>query len=363
MLFQNNRGRPPFVGDGPQVYGLHGSAVFQVARAAVSESEVRATGVAAPVHVVGDDVAVVADDFFIASFLVEIHVDVAGIFGFFAEDYSLAREGDEGEFHAVGIAPLHYASVILGRQGFFPEIVETIDEIAAVLHERVARALEDFRVLIVWEHGVNPGIRVAPAPPREFVVVIAGIHGGGEGDLSDVVQALGRVGFSFGASERGQEHGSENADDANDNQQFNEREGAVGSVFHFAFHLIISTATSVPVYGQYAREFVFVTKKSGRARLRWGLGGIDLADGLAEIGFEVLVGGEVRREVGVEVQEGGYGGGHVGAAVLEGVKGEHADEFVGVGQGAKHDGESDILGVMMLAEIKKGSSPRARIGV
>src|SRR5688572_4442056 len=198
-----------------------------------------AAGATFAVHVVGDDVAVVARDFFIAGFLIEIHVDVAGVLSFFAEGDGVARERDRGELHAVRIAPLHDADVIFGGEILFPEIVETVDEVAAVFHESIAGALEDFGVLIVWEHGVNPGVGEAAAAAGEFVVVIAGIHGGGEGDLADVVEALGGVGLGFGTSESGQEHGSENADDANDDQQFDQREatiGADGSVFHFAFH-------------------------------------------------------------------------------------------------------------------------------
>jgi len=236
ILFQNHRGGAPFVGDGPEVHGLDRAAVFQVAGTAIGESEVRAAGIAASVHVVSDDVAVVAGNFFItAAFLIEIHMDVAGVFGFFAEGDGVAGERNGGELHAVRIVPLHDAGVIFRGEILFPEIVEAVDEVAAVLHEGVARALEDFRVLIIREHGVHPGVGEAAAAAGEFVIMIAGIHGGGEGDLTDVVEALGGVGFSFGASERWEKHGSENADDANNDEEFNQREGAVGSVFHFAF--------------------------------------------------------------------------------------------------------------------------------
>ena len=63
---------------------------------------------------------------------------------------------------------------------------------------------------------------------RESITVVLGVELHEQADLAQVVQATGPLRLRFGEVERGQEQGGENRDDGDDNQQFNQGEGAAG---------------------------------------------------------------------------------------------------------------------------------------
>ena len=175
-------------------------------------------------HVVCDNVAIIASGVVIPAFLIEIHVHMAGAFGLFTENDGVAGERNGGELHPVGVTPLHDQIIILRREGFLPKIIEAIDQVAAILQKTVAWAFENFGILIVGQKCVSPGVAVATSTSRQFVVMVARIHRGGDAELADVVEALRGIRLGLGPGERREKHGGKNADDADYNEHLYERE-------------------------------------------------------------------------------------------------------------------------------------------
>ena len=64
-------------------------------------------------------------------------------------------------------------------------------------------------------------------------VVVAGIHGGANGLLLEIVDAGGLAGFGFGGREGRQKQGGEDGDDGNDDEQLNQgKAGRAGGKNH-----------------------------------------------------------------------------------------------------------------------------------
>src|SRR5690606_6925145 len=62
--------------------------------------------------------------------------------------------------------------------------------------------------------------------PRVFIVVIARPKAETEVDLLEIVHAGDALGFGFGATERRQQHAGEDGDDRDDDEEFDQGEGA-----------------------------------------------------------------------------------------------------------------------------------------
>ena len=58
-----------------------------------------------------------------------------------------------------------------------------------------------------------------------ILVILVGVELAGEADLLEVVDANDLAGFLLGGAQGGQEHAGENADDCDDDEEFDQREG------------------------------------------------------------------------------------------------------------------------------------------
>jgi len=73
---------------------------------------------------------------------------------------------------------------------------------------------------------------VIAKPSREFTLVVACIHEDRQCNLTFVGLADGSLAFFLGARQRGQQQGSQDGNDGNDNEKFYESEAAASGCFH-----------------------------------------------------------------------------------------------------------------------------------
>ena len=188
----------------------------------VDEGEVVAV-VAVPVGAgVGADAGVVGDELSVLDFEGQGEVAVVGEL--------LLEEGDDGgglvdgvglgefESHAEG----EVALLLVGGGG-----AEVAALVADVLEEPSGLGGE----VVVGAGAVGAaeppalGVGIAWLAVEVGSLAVAEVGDGAEGELSEVVEAVGGLGAFAGGGEGGQEHGGEDGDDADDDEQFDEREG------------------------------------------------------------------------------------------------------------------------------------------
>lgn len=94
---------------------------------------------------------------------------------------------------------------------------------------KVGRALQDSDVRVVGEERGAPAVGLDAG--REIAAVLAGIHLEGEAQLPFLADAGDAAGRLLGASQGGEEHGCQDADDADHHEQFDQGEpvGGAGS--------------------------------------------------------------------------------------------------------------------------------------
>ena len=214
---------------------MQGASVVQEPGAAIGERVVGAAGGGGPeparVAAFLDLIGVIADA------LAEVHVLVQGGGDFFAENNGLGGLTDCGFAHALGPLMVHVGGEVRGVQVGFEPVVPSVDQVTAGGGVRrvggagggdlrFARADEDAHILVV---GLEPGHPERRLARGKMAVVLIGVHVDREPELFEVIDAGDAFGGFLGVRKGGEQHRREDRNDGDDDEQFDEREGAVAA--------------------------------------------------------------------------------------------------------------------------------------